>query len=106
MEGLVIVKASDMEQAFIKLFAEVHALRQEVEELRDKERELKAYTAEEAAKLIGYHPKTIRKMVRRKILAAVHAVSGRGSYRITWSSIKEFLDNRNGKAKSKGRNNE
>jgi excisionase family DNA binding protein len=101
MEGLVIVKASDMEQAFIKLFAEVHALRQEVEELRDKERELKAYTAEEAAKLIGYHPKTIRKMVRRKILSAVQAVSGKGTYRITWKSIQAFLTNRTQREKLK-----
>ena len=101
MEGLVIVKASDMEQAFIKLFAEVHALRKEVEDLRDKERELKAYTAEEAAGLIGYHPKTIRKMVRKKILAAVYAVSGRGSYRITWKSIQEYLQSRSQKTNPK-----
>ena len=101
MEGLVIVKASDMEQAFIRLFAEVHALRKEVEDLRDKERELKAYTAEEAAKLIGFHPKTIRKMVRRKILSAVHAVSEKGSYRITWKSIQDFLENRNLREKAK-----
>lgn len=101
MEGLVIVKASDVEAAFTKLFAEVNALRNELNDLREKERELKAYTAEETAKLIGFHPKTIRKMVRRKILSAVHAVSGKGSYRITWKSIQEFLENRNQKTKSK-----
>lgn len=97
----MIVKTSDVEEAFSKLFAEVHALRGELEDLRNTDRDLKAYTAEEAGKLIGFHPKTIRKMVRRKILAAVYAVSGRGSYRITWKSIQEYLQSRNQKVKNK-----
>lgn len=101
MEGLVIVKSSDMEEALTKLFDEVRALRNEVSDLREKERDLKAYTAEETAKLIGFHPKTVRKMVRRKILSAVYAVSGKGSYRITWKSIQEYLENRNVKLKSR-----
>jgi Helix-turn-helix domain len=101
MEGLVIVKSSDMEEALTKLFDEVRALRNEVSDLREKERDLKAYTAEETAKLIGFHPKTVRKMVRRKILSAVYAVSGKGSYRITWKSIQEYLDKRNLKLKSR-----
>jgi len=101
MEGLVIVKTSDMEVAFQKLFDEVNALRKEVADLRNTEQELKAYTAEETAKLIGFHPKTIRKMVRKKLLAAVYAVSGKGTYRITWKSIKEYLENKNKKIKTK-----
>lgn len=101
MEGLVIVKSSDMEEALTKLFDEVRALRNEVSDLREKERDLKAYTTEETAKLIGFHPKTVRKMVQRKILSAVYAVSGKGSYRITWKSIQEYLENRNVKLKSR-----
>jgi len=101
MEGFAIVKTSDVEEAFKKLFEEVRALRKEVEDLRNNEQELKAYTAEETAKLIGFHPKTIRKMVRKKILAAVYAVSGKGTYRITWRSIKEYLENRSKKTKLK-----
>ena len=97
MEDLVIVKASDVAAAFNRLFEEVHHLRNEIDELRNKEEELKAYTTEETAKLIGFHPKTIRKMIRRKILEAVHAVSGRGEYRITAASIKSYLEKKNQK---------
>lgn len=97
MEDLVIVKASDVAAGFNRLFAEIQYLRTEIDQLRRKEEELKAYTAEETGKLIGFHPKTIRKMVHRKILEAVHAASGRGQYRITAASIKSYLEKKNQK---------
>jgi excisionase family DNA binding protein len=96
-EDLVIVKGSDIKEMLIRLFAELKSVRKEIEELKEHENELKAYTAEEVAQLIGFHPKTIRKMVRKKILAAVYAVSGKGQYRITALSIKEYLASGKGK---------
>lgn len=92
MEDLVIVKASDVTEALQQLFSELKELRKEIEDLRSNENDLKAYTAIEAAKLIGFHPKTVRKMVRKKILMAVHAASGKGQYRITAASIREYLE--------------
>lgn len=91
MEDLIIVRASDVTEAFNRLFEEIKSLRKEIDELRHKDEELKAYTTEEAAKLIGFHPKTIRKMVRRKILEGVHAIGDTGQYRISAASIKEYL---------------
>jgi hypothetical protein len=49
MEGLVLLKTSDLGE----LLLEINAVKDELRQLREKEENLKAYSIQEAADLIG-----------------------------------------------------
>lgn len=91
MKELIIVKASDIGEAFNTLLAEIRILREKVEILQHKEDELKTFSVKEAAKLIGFHYKTILKMVRKGVLVPAHTELKNGRYRVTAASIKDYL---------------
>ena len=95
MKELIIVKASDIGEAFNTLLTEIRSLKAQVEILQNKEDELKTFSVKEAAKLIGFHYKTILKMVRKGILAPAHTDKKNGRYRVTATSIKAYLQKKN-----------
>lgn len=88
MEGLVLVKVSDLEG----VLQEVRSVKQQLFDLQSKE-DLKTYSVIQTAKLLNFSYNTVRKLIREKKLVPRYADEKRRSGKCcipAWS-IKEFL---------------
>ena len=90
MEGLVLLKTSDLGELLI----EIKAVKDELRQLREKEENLKAYSIQEAADLIGLHYSSVRKLVLKKKLHGVYLGGESGKCTIPAWSIKEYLQSK------------
>jgi len=88
MDDLAVVKIYDLE----KVIAEVHAVREEVVEMR-KKYDLKAYTVKETADKLGVAYNTVRSLMNRGKLFGIYLneKTNRGKRMIPAWSIKEYL---------------
>jgi excisionase family DNA binding protein len=59
----------------------------------------KAYNQQEAAKLLGLHPITLRRAIQSGELRVTRGIDRRG-YRITQSELDRFVNERTGEAKT------
>lgn len=90
MEGLVLLKTSDLGEILL----EIKAVKEELRQFREKEENLKAYTIQQAADLIGLHYNSVRKLILNKRLHSVYLDGESGKCSIPAWSIKEYLQNK------------
>ncbi|MBA2613943.1 MAG: hypothetical protein H0U95_18415 [Bacteroidetes bacterium] len=87
MEGITTVKVSDLEQ----LFNLNTQLLSEIKQLKQIEEDIRAYSIQKTADMIGLHYTTIRSFVKKGILFAKYVDGTRGKCIIPYWSIKEYL---------------
>ena len=87
MEEIAIVKVSELNG----LFNEIKDVKNEIKEMRESEENLKAYSIQQAAKLLNLHYTTVRKLVIHKKLHAKYLNGESGTCSIPAWAIKEYL---------------
>jgi len=93
MEGLAVVKISDLEE----ILNEIKTLRNEVKELRENEENTKAYSLEEAAQRLHLNYNTIRRLVLKKKIYAKYLNETHGKCVIPLWALKQYLAGQNQK---------
>ena len=96
MDGLILVKATDLTE----LLNEIKSVKQEIQLLRDREEELKAYSIQQAADLLNLHYNSVRKLVVRKKLFAKYLDGENGKCTIPAWAIREYLNKEKSKTNS------
>lgn len=87
MEGLVTVKASDLQE----IFNQLKELRSEVKALKDKEDQTTALSMEQVAKNLNLHYTSVRKLIIAGKLFAKYLNGDKGRCLIPLWSLKEYL---------------
>jgi hypothetical protein len=87
MEGLTIVRVSDLTQ----IFQELSQLRKDIKQLKEGEEELKAYSIQQTADMLHLHYNSVRKLVMKGTLASAYLNGDRGKCVIPLWPIKAYL---------------
>ncbi len=87
MEDITAIRVSDLQA----LHAAIIELRSEIKELKEIEKEAKAYTIQETAKMLGLHYCTIRKFTIKGTLFAKYVDGKSGKCIIPLWSIIDYL---------------
>ena len=91
MENIAVVKVTELKS----FLSEIRLLKKEVKELQEKEN-LKSYSVQQTAKLIGVSYNTVRKLIQESKLTAnyINDKQEKGKCIIPAWSIKEYLLNK------------
>jgi hypothetical protein len=87
MEGLILLKASDIEAVFNQIIL----LRAEIKELKELEENTTAFTIEQTAKKLSLHYNSVRRLVIKGKLFAQYLNETHGKCVIPLWAIKKYL---------------
>ena len=91
MEGIALVKISDLEQ----LFQSIQELKMEFKQMKEREEELKGYSIQQTADLLNLHYGTVRRLIIKGELNAKYLEGDRGKCIVPYKAISEYLSKRN-----------
>jgi hypothetical protein len=87
MEGIAVVRVSDLTE----LFNQLSALQVEIQKLKESEDDAKAYSIQQTADLLNLHYCSVRKLVIKGKIFAKYLEGDRGKCVIPLWAIKEYL---------------
>lgn len=88
MDGLVVIKASDL----AAILDEIKAMREELRQYREMEEQIRCYSIQKTADLLDLHYNTVRNLLTEGKLKGNHIHGESGKCTIPYWSIKAYVD--------------
>ena len=96
MEVITTVKVSDL----TNLFNQLSLIRSEVQQLKDSEEQLKAFSIQQTAKMLNLHYNSVRKLIIKGDLFAKYLDGDTGKCIVPMWAIKNYLHEKDNSTQS------